>query len=84
MRTFFALLALYEGNSPITDELPSRRRVTWSFDVFFDLRLSRRLCKQSIRRDLRWYRADYDVNVMDSEITLSCFLYNLVKFHNSV
>ena len=39
METFSALLALCEGNSPVTGEFPSQRPVTRSFDVFFDLRL---------------------------------------------
>ena len=37
------------GNSPVTGEFPSHRPVTRSFDVFFDLRLSKRLSKQSRR-----------------------------------
>ena len=45
--TFFALLALGAGNSPVIDEFPSKRPVTWSFDVFFDLCLNKRLSKQS-------------------------------------
>ena len=48
--TFFALLALCAGNSPVTGEFPSQRPVTRSFDVFFDLRLNKRLSKQSRRR----------------------------------
>ena len=40
METFSALLALCEGNSPVTGEFPAQRPVTRSFDVFFDLRLS--------------------------------------------
>ena len=31
------------------DEFPAQRPVTWSFDVFFDLRLNKRLSKQSRR-----------------------------------
>ena len=50
METFFALLALCAGKSPVTDELPSQRPVARSFDVFFDLRLNKRLSKQSRRR----------------------------------
>ena len=46
----FALLALCAGNSPVTGEFSTQRPVTRSFDVFFDLRLSKRLCKQSRRR----------------------------------
>ena len=41
-----ALLALCVGNSPVTGEFPSQRPVTRSFDVFFDLRLNKRLSKQ--------------------------------------
>ena len=42
-----ALLALYVGNSPVTGEFPTQRPVTWSFDVVFDLRMNKRLSKQS-------------------------------------
>ena len=42
-----ALLAPCAGNSPVTDEFPSQRLVTRSFDVFFDLRLNKQLSKQS-------------------------------------
>ena len=47
METFSALLATCAGNSPVTGEFPSKRQVTRSFDVFFDLRLNKRLSKQS-------------------------------------
>ena len=47
MKTFSALLALCEGKPPV---FPSQSPVTWSFDVFFDLRLNKRLGKQSRRR----------------------------------
>ena len=47
METFSALLALCEGNSPVTGEFPSQRPVARSFGVFFDLRLNKRLSKQS-------------------------------------
>ena len=46
METFSALLALCAGNSPVTGEFPTQRPVTRSFDVFFDLRLDKRLSKQ--------------------------------------
>ena len=46
METFYALLAICAGNSPVTGEFPAQRPVTWSFDVFFDLRLNKRLSKQ--------------------------------------
>ena len=45
--SFSALLALCTGNSPVTDEFPAQRPVTRTFDVFFYLRLNKRLSKQS-------------------------------------
>ena len=50
METFSALLALCEGNSPVTGEFPSHRPATRSLDVLFDLRLNKRLSKPSRRR----------------------------------
>ena len=47
METFSALLALCVGNSPVTGEFPSQRPVTRSSDVFFYLRLIKRLSKHS-------------------------------------
>ena len=46
METLSPLLAICTGNSPVTGEFPTRRPVTPSFDVFFDLRLNKRLGKQ--------------------------------------
>ena len=46
MESFSALLALCTGNSPVTGEFPSQRPVTRIFDIFFDLRLNKRFCKQ--------------------------------------
>ena len=39
------LLAICAGNSPVPGEFPAQRPVTQSFDVFFDLRLNKRLSK---------------------------------------
>ena len=47
METSSALLAICAGNSPVPGEFPAQRPVTRSFDVFFDLRLNKRLSKQS-------------------------------------
>ena len=41
------LLVIYAGNLPVTGEFPAQRPVTRSFHVFFDLRLNKRLSKQS-------------------------------------
>ena len=50
METFSALLAFYERNSPAIGGFPSQRPVKRSFNVFFDLRLNKRLSKPSRRR----------------------------------
>ena len=48
METFSALLAICAGNSPVAGEIPAQRPVTQSFDVFFDMRLNKRLSQQSL------------------------------------
>ena len=50
MEAFFALLVLCVGTPHATCGIPSQRPVTRSFDVFFDLRVNKRLSKQSRRR----------------------------------
>ena len=45
MGTFSVQLAICAGNSPVTGEFPAQTPVTQSFDVFFDLRLNKRLSK---------------------------------------
>ena len=47
MEIIAALLANCAGNSPVPGEFPAQRPVTRSSDVFFDLRLNKRLSKQS-------------------------------------
>ena len=47
MKTHSKLLAICARNSTVTGEFPVQRPVTWSFDVFFELRLNKRLSKQS-------------------------------------
>ena len=47
MEAFSALLTLCAGNSPVTCEFLAQRPVTRSFGVFFDLRLNKRLSKES-------------------------------------
>ena len=47
MKTFSALLAICEGNSPVSGEFPAQRPVRRSFDVFFDLRPNKRLNRLS-------------------------------------
>ena len=41
------LLAICVRNSPVTGEFPAQRPATWSFDVFFEVCMNKRLSKQS-------------------------------------
>ena len=52
IETFCASLVLCEGNPPVTGVFPSWKPVMRSYDVFFDLRLNKRLSKQSL---CRWF-----------------------------
>ena len=51
--TLSALLALCDGNPPVTGGFPSQRPLTRTFDVFVDLRLCKRLSK---RPRHRWFK----------------------------
>ena len=65
MEAFSALLVICAWNSPIPGEFPAQRPVTRSFDVFVDLRLNKRLCKNNGEAGDLWrYRSHYDVTVM--------------------
>ena len=44
----FRVTGLCAGNSPVTGEFPAQEPVTQCFGVFFDLRLDKRLSKQSL------------------------------------
>ena len=66
METFSALLAVCVGNSPVPGEFSSQKPVTQSFDVFFDLRLNKRVNNREAG-DLRRYRAHYDVTLMNQQ-----------------
>ena len=54
METFSALLALCVRNSSEAGEFSAQRPVTRSFDVFFDLRLNKRLSKQTTVQLVIW------------------------------
>ena len=47
MEIFPALLAICAGKPSVTGEFPAQNPMTQSFDVFVDLRLNKRLGKQS-------------------------------------
>ena len=68
METFFALLALCAGNSPVPGEFLSQRPVTRSLAIFFDQRLNKQLSKEQDAGDWRRHRAHYD------DIVMSCVL----------
>ena len=59
-----ALLAICVGNSLVSGDFPAQRPVTRSFDVFFDLRLDKRLSKQSWGWSFETLSFPYDVIVM--------------------
>ena len=75
MGTFAALLALCEGNPPVTGGFPSQRPLTRSFDDVFDLRPNKRLSKQSIRC------AHYDDIVMAYQFCISINTYAHAVVH---
>ena len=71
MEIFSALLDICAGNSPVPGEFPAQRPVTRSFDIFFDLRLNKRLSKQSwgwwfetLSRPLWRHRNDFYENMV--------------------
>ena len=64
MKKVSALLALCEGNPPVTGGFPSQKPDTRSFDVSYDLHQNKRLSKQSTRRWFRRHGSHYDVIVM--------------------
>ena len=64
MEGFSALLAICEGNSPVSVRFLTQRPVTRSLDVFFDLRLNKRLGNNRDASDLRRHRAHYGVTIM--------------------
>ena len=50
---FSALLALWEGNPPVTSGFPLQRQVTRSFDVLFDLR-QKKTVAQTLETPVIW------------------------------
>ena len=79
------LLAPCEGNPSVIGGFPSQRPVTQSFDIFFDLRLNKRLNKQSGRRWFETHRDHHDVIVIISydlniwpRIVVGCCIWNFV------
>ena len=76
--TFFVLLALCAGNSPVNGEFPTQRPVTRSFDIFFDLSLNKQFSKQPWGW---WFETPswslwHHCNVM----IIMCMVYSLLRF----
>ena len=68
----------FAENSPVTGEFPSQRPVTRSFDIFFDLRLNKRLSKQS----RRWWFEALSRSLW-RHCNEDCFYYLKVKTRSS-
>ena len=66
MDAFSVLLAICEGNSPVTGEFPTQRPVTRSFDIFFDVRLNGWANNRGAG-DLTCHHAHYDVTVLNDK-----------------
>ena len=72
-------MPLCVGNSEVTVECPSRRQMTRSFDVFFDLRQNKRLSKQSKPRCFETQSRSLWCHCN----TMMIYMYNLVSsFHD--
>ena len=94
-----ALLDLCAWNSPLTGEFPAQRPVTRSFDVFFDLRLNKRLSKQTwgwwfeTPSCLSWLhcnapRESYNILNMDPNIKIKhnktvCIFYGIYRMYST-
>ena len=77
METFSALLALCEGNPPVTGGFPSQRPVMmWSFDVFLSCTWTNGWTNNQDSGDVRSHQAHYGATVMvskfDKESSNSC------------
>ena len=88
METFSTLLALREGNPPVIGGFPSQRPMVRSFDVSFDLRLNKRLSKQSRRW---WFQTpwsslwrDCNGNSQLQKILRITWIQNATHIHSNV
>ena len=64
METFYVLLNLCDGKSPVTGGFPSQRASNADFVAFFDVILNTQLHKQSIAGDLRLLNGHFDMTIM--------------------
>ena len=75
----FRVTGPFWGNPSVTGSFPSQWQMTPSFEVFFDLRLNKRLSKQSRRR---WFQTPLFSSWRHCKATnhthVSCFVFFLV------
>ena len=81
-RNVFRVISLCTGNPLVTGEFPSKRPVTRNFDVFFDLRLNKRLSNNRDDDHLRCHRAHYDVTVMGWDLGCYVLVWSLFQLDN--
>ena len=67
-------------------EFPTQKPVTRSFDVFFDLRLNKRLSKQPSGWYLSRHRGHYDVIVMEvcAEVGEATLILHVLAINSSI
>ena len=75
METFPALLDICVGNSSVPGEFPTRRPVTRSFDIFFDLGPNNGWVNNGEAGNLRRHRSHYNVIVMNGGKSYETFVY---------
>ena len=76
MEPFSALLAICAGNSPVSGEIPAKRPVTRSVDIFLDLRW----VNNGEAGDLRRHRAHNDVSVMKWKFSAILKERNIISY----
>ena len=67
---------------PVTGRFPSQRPVTQSSDVFFDVRLNKRVSKESISYWFESHGAHYNVTVMQCN-NVNGYGFRLISDPNS-
>ena len=84
MEPFSALLAICAGISLVSGGFPAQKLVTQSFDVFFDLRMNKRLGKQSRRWWFETPSRSLWRHCNDASLLLLLFCISLKYLHGFV
>ena len=74
MKTFFALLAIYAGNSPVTGEFSTQRPVTRSFVSLICAWINGWVNNREAG-DLRRHRVHHDITIIDATIYINIGIY---------